>query len=738
MKKNLLKTALAAFAMALGITGAWGQTTSTIYSQNFDDLTEVPSDWTQSGGSLTLETEGSNKYLKETTAGTGSRSAWYKGSAFADAVKDRDNWTIEFDCLIAEGTNTGNYSQGVWLLGSDKTFDWGTCKNPIIGVRKASKQANYTVYVNAEITETTISLTSNTYYHYVISYDTNTKKLSLTIQNADKTTDILVKTEFDYDASTSTMGNLEGIVIQAGRGSKDNTNGFTCIDNIVITTVSSEEIVTAPQANITAINGTKRTVTITAQDATHKLYYYFGDDSTNPTEYTDPITVSETSTLHYYAQSTSGTKSEVQDLVVNCVAVTLSAPSIMRMGANSYKITATQTATDGITPVPTIHYTIDGGAEQTVANGTTINDVDKDIEAWAEADGFTTSSKTTATYVAAYTYREDWSYDMNTFPSTYSITAIADAIDGDTKATINGNENMYNLNSIEKKDLYVENSTGWLLRNQSTVAFKCQYAKASIAINNVTTDDIIYIKTNTDGSKYSISSVTNGNVAYNYDYTEYFIVPEANGAVTVTMNTGTAIYTVMVGKRDITKTIPSATKLASFSATSNTAVPEGVGVYKAKIDGNTVTLTKVETSVIPANTGVIVKCETDGEKTFKVTLDGSDGDFSDNGLIPTSVEANATVPSTGTYYALSASEQTFGVVTGGITLSGNKAYLAAPASDAKQTTLSILFADELTGISSATAKTAQTDGAYYTLQGVKTLKPAKGLYIRNGKKVIVK
>ncbi len=619
-------------------------------------------------------------------------------------------------------------------------FSYGTPTSPIIGVRKATSQANYTVYVNAETTEATVSLTSNTYYHYVISYDTNTKKLSLTIQNADKTATVFAKTEFDYDASTSTMGNLEGIAIQAGRNKNEEASyGFTCIDNIVITTVSSEEIVTAPQANITAINGTKRTVIITAQDATHKLYYYFGDDSTNPTEYTDPITVSETSTLHYYAQSTSGTKSEVQDLVVNCVAVTLSAPSIMRMGANSYKITATQTATDGITPVPTIHYTIDGGAEQTVANGTTINDVDKDIEAWAEADGFTTSSKTTATYVAAYTYREDWGYDMNTFPSTYSITAIADAIDEDTKATINGNENMYNLNSIEKKDLYVENSTGWLLRNQSTVAFKCQYTKASIAINNVTTDDIIYIKTNTDGSKYSISSVTNGNVAYNYDYTEYFIVPEANGAVTVTMNTGTAIYTVMVGKRDITKTISNATKLASFSATSNTVVPEGVGVYKAKVDGSTVTLTKVETSVIPANTGVIVKCETDGEKTFKVTLDGSDGDFSDNGLIPTSVEANATVPSTGTYYALSATDQTFGVVTGGITLSGNKAYIKAPTtSGAKQTTLSILFADSTTGISSATAKTAQTDGAYYTLQGVKTLKPAKGLYIHNGKKVIVK
>ena len=743
MKKNLLKTALAAFVMALGTTGAWGQTqiTSTLYSQNFDDLTGVPSDWTQANGSLTLEANGSNKYLKETTSGSGSRTAWYNGTAIAEAVKNFDNWTIEFDCLIAEGTNTSNYSQGVWLLGSkrsSKDFSSGTPTSPIIGVKKGTKQSVYTVSVAATETSTTVNLTSNTYYHYIVSYDKTNTKLSFTIQNADKTEDVLSKTEFDYDASTTTMGNLEGIAMQAGRGTKDNTNGFTCIDNIVITTVSSKEIVTAPQANITAINGVERTVAITAQDATHKLYYYFGDDSTNPTEYSAPITVSETSTLHYYAQSTSGAKSDVQTLEVNCVAVTLSKPSILRTGANSYQITATQDATDGITPVPTIHYTISGGTESTAANGATINNVDGDIVAWAEATGFTNSETTTATYVAAYAYYDVWSYNVNSFPSTYSITSIAEAIDKDTKATINGNENMYNLKNINMKDLYVENSTGWLLRNQSASAFKCQYAKVSIAVNNVTTDDIICLALNRDGGGNAVSSVTNGKVAYNYNYQEYFIVPDADGAVTVTLGTGVALNAVTVGKTSVTKNITS-TKLASFSAASNTVVPEGVSVYTAKVSGDNVVLTKVETSVIPANTGVIVKSDAEGDKTFKVTVDGTEASFEGNELIATSVAANATVPSEGTYYALSASEATFGVLKGGITLSSNKAYIKAPvaASDAN-TVLSIKFGDDTTGINAAKVKTAEADGAYYTLQGVKTMKPAKGLYIHNGKKVIVK
>ena len=45
--------------------------------------------------------------------------------------------------------------------------------------------------------------------------------------------------------------------------------------------------------------------------------------------------------------------------------------------------------------------------------------------------------------------------------------------------------------------------------------------------------------------------------------------------------------------------------------------------------------------------------------------------------------------------------------------------------------------EETTGIG-ATAADADGDGAYYTLQGIRVTKPQRGVYIRNGKKVIVK
>lgn len=46
--------------------------------------------------------------------------------------------------------------------------------------------------------------------------------------------------------------------------------------------------------------------------------------------------------------------------------------------------------------------------------------------------------------------------------------------------------------------------------------------------------------------------------------------------------------------------------------------------------------------------------------------------------------------------------------------------------------------NEVTGISELKNNATNSDAAYYTLQGVKVVKPVKGIYIHQGKKVIVK
>lgn len=187
----------------------------------------------------------------------------------------------------------------------------------------------------------------------------------------------------------------------------------------------------------------------------------------------------------------------------------------------------------------------------------------------------------------------------------------------------------------------------------------------------------------------------------------------------------------------VTKTIPDF-GYASFSHGCNVEVPSDVTVYGATVgdDATEVVLREITTSVIPANTGVLLYSDVAGEKTFNVTTEAATADFTtNNALLPTSLEANATVPAEGTYYGLRSDKAEFALVKNGISLSRDKAYLAAPASSAK--TLRVVIGGT-TAITDVNTQTATVDGALYTLQGVRVAKPTTGLYIQNGKKVIIK
>ncbi len=72
------------------------------------------------------------------------------------------------------------------------------------------------------------------------------------------------------------------------------------------------------------------------------------------------------------------------------------------------------------------------------------------------------------------------------------------------------------------------------------------------------------------------------------------------------------------------------------------------------------------------------------------------------------------------------------------TLAANKAYLKI-ASGSPAPTLGIVFNDsETTGINDMKRETINNNGEYYDLQGRRVAQPTKGLYIVNGKKVVVK
>lgn len=195
------------------------------------------------------------------------------------------------------------------------------------------------------------------------------------------------------------------------------------------------------------------------------------------------------------------------------------------------------------------------------------------------------------------------------------------------------------------------------------------------------------------------------------------------------------IYIQRTGDATETATI-SDTGFATYATTNNVVVPndENVKVMTVKVnaEGTAIELNKVEAgTVIPAKTGILVKAAA-GKHDFVVTSEAGK-DLTNNDLKAATIDE----PSDGTtYFALTkiGEKVGFALVENGVVIPAGKAYLSIPraASGAKFFGLD----GEATGINSV--KTAKADGAYYTLEGVKTTKPVKGLYIHNGKKIVVK
>lgn len=180
----------------------------------------------------------------------------------------------------------------------------------------------------------------------------------------------------------------------------------------------------------------------------------------------------------------------------------------------------------------------------------------------------------------------------------------------------------------------------------------------------------------------------------------------------------------------------SSVKFATYVPVINVVAPANVKVYTAKVNEakSAVVLTEVPNgSVIAKGTPVLVGAEA-GSYTFVASADEATT-VADNDLKAATADTKG---NGSTIYALveQNGEAVFAPLKEGVAVSLGHAYLKLPAASATRF-YSIQFGGETTGINEVNAA-AKADGAYYTLQGVKTSKAAKGIYIHNGKKVVIK
>lgn len=170
-------------------------------------------------------------------------------------------------------------------------------------------------------------------------------------------------------------------------------------------------------------------------------------------------------------------------------------------------------------------------------------------------------------------------------------------------------------------------------------------------------------------------------------------------------------------------------------------MPEGVKAYTGTVDGTTFRLSEVSGSV-PAGTGVIL---VGGEASATLPIAAANeatATVTDNALEGTYTDKTIDAASTD-YYVLATKAGELGFwlpKEGTTTLKANKAYLPATALSAAAAQAQGLRLEigGVTGINTAITDNADKDAAIYDLTGRRVNKPAQGIYIVGGKKVLVK
>jgi hypothetical protein len=167
-------------------------------------------------------------------------------------------------------------------------------------------------------------------------------------------------------------------------------------------------------------------------------------------------------------------------------------------------------------------------------------------------------------------------------------------------------------------------------------------------------------------------------------------------------------------------------------------LPTGLTAYKAAVSGTTVTFSEV-TEAVKANTGLLLQGDASQTYSIPVAASGSDISASNAFLVN---DGGTTFTADGDYYyfGLIKNTLTFGLFDPtSVAIPADKAYLKVLKSsiDASSRSLTVSFGEDATGINTVKGE-SNVANSYYNLNGQRVSKPANGLYIVNGKKVIIK
>ena len=241
-----------------------------------------------------------------------------------------------------------------------------------------------------------------------------------------------------------------------------------------------------------------------------------------------------------------------------------------------------------------------------------------------------------------------------------------------------------------------------------------------------------------DNGTVKMSSTNSGNSYY------YAASASENANVTAaTGNTGTWVVSDAVEVSNTSLSVNATAGWGTFIAPYDNLTPSTVKAYTVSYtENNVVYFTENETGVLSANTPYILSTEESENvsTTFTGIANNNEDTYTVNGLVGLLTASTVAADK----YILQNNDGVVGFykTTEAITGTANRCYLdlasvPTEASSARAFVSFGIFDGDATGIKSVEGSQLNTEG-FYNLSGQRISQPTKGLYIVDGKKVIVK
>ena len=318
----------------------------------------------------------------------------------------------------------------------------------------------------------------------------------------------------------------------------------------------------------------------------------------------------------------------------------------------------------------------------------------------------------------------DW---QNANPSSITTTSInSPTSDGTVNSTVGGI--VLTVDASVDKGKLAYNSNGYAQFNQGTI----------IHVPVSSTNDVVVVVSYPGQSHYTVGGEdATGKNTFAHKATSAEVLAKCVNVVA----TATAyLYSIIVEKENYTTVTIGSTGWATFSSTLATDFTNLAGVVDAyQVTGNSGSaITKdAVTGTAAANTGLLLNGDA-GTYAIPLTTTGTDLSSTNKLKAVASSTPVGAAPVGYTNFVLVGGSGTasFKKITGtnSATVGAGKAYLQLPGdSFAPQ----LFFNDDATAINAVKSNVVE-NGTYYNLAGQRVAQPTKGLYIVNGKKVVIK